>query len=84
MSSINFNPAKKIRINNKEIKKVCHMTTVIWSSMEETYNYFVVEPTAEYMSVVLYENLDKTGEATTYATDWGDGVVDNNTSHTYS
>ena len=84
MSSINFNPAKKIRINNKEIKKVCHMTTVVWSSMEETYNYFVVEPTAEYMSVALYENLDKAGEATAYATDWGDGTVDNNTSHTYS
>ena len=57
--------------------------TLLWA--EPTYNYFAVYANSTNgMSLTLYENPDKTGEATTYTTDWCDGTVDNNTSHTYS
>ena len=51
----------------------------------EYFNIFEIEANnTNGMSVTLYENPDKIGEATTYTTDWGDGTADNNTSHTYS
>ena len=49
------------------------------------FNIFEIEANdTNGMLLTLYENPDKIGEATTYTTDWGDGTVDNNTSHTYS
>ena len=49
------------------------------------FNIFKIKANdANGMLLTLYENPDKIGEATTYTTDWGDGTVDNNTSHTYS
>ena len=56
--------------------------TLLWA--EPTYNYFVVQPNAtNEMSLTLYENNDKSGDISAYSVDWGDGTIDNNSSHTY-
>ena len=77
-------------ISNNEIMNAVSSGshTLIYKNVEyidSSYNYFIVNANdANGMSLTLYENPDHSGDLTLYTTNWGDGTIDNNSSHTYS
>ena len=88
MGFIDFNDIGKVNIDNIEIGKIYHMSSLILEYEETTtynYNYFIVDANnTNGVSLSSYENVNFSGDSSTYKTDLGDGTVDNSTSHTYS
>ena len=80
---------KDVYAGDNKIKSVYAGDNLVYESIKEDvgseYNYFVFE-TSSSTSRSVYLSSYRGGDTTTWdgLTDWGDGTIDSNTSHTYA